>query len=241
MPAEQSPRSIGTTPTFPIHINRSSPLLIAGGLAMQPVRIIGYRQRPSGNGLHAVAPRAGCFPGVMSRQSPVPATTLVGRTDLNRLDNRNPMSTAFLRCARTYMSGAAIGSKRITTGAHRIEIRRGRKQAVEEHRGEVRGDTRSRSRDARLGPAFRQSSGTRTMAFAWCETRKASFDSQRGETQVSKRDLGHPPIPGGGHACFYGGPPPPPPPAEAPPPPPPPPLEPPPPPCEPPPPPPPPP
>ena len=170
-PAEQSLRRIGTTPTSPIRSNRSSPfrgstpLLIARGLAMQPGHIIGYRQRPSGNGLRAVAPRAGCFPGVMSRQSNVPATTLVGRTDPNKWDSRHPMLTAFLRCARTYMSGAAIGFKPITTEAHQIEIRKERKQAPEKHRVEVRGGTRSRSRDARLAPAFRLSSSTRTMAF----------------------------------------------------------------------------
>ena len=123
-----------------------------------------------GTGCARWCSRARCSPGVMIRQCPVLATTLVGRTDLKRSDNRIPILTAFLRCARTYMSGVAIGSERITTGAHRRGIRRGRKRGTERPRGEVRGDTRSRSRDARLAPAFRQNSSTRTMAFGWCET-----------------------------------------------------------------------
>ena len=179
MPAERCPRRFGTMPTSPIPSNQSWPfrgstrLLTVRGSVRRPARTTGYRQRLSGNELRAVAPKAECSPGVTIRQCPVPATMLVGRTDLNRSDNRNPMLTGFLRCAKTYMSGVAIGLQPTTTKAHRIEIRRGRKRAPEKLRVEVLGGTRSRSRDARLAPAFRQNSNTRTMAFGSCETNDA--------------------------------------------------------------------
>jgi hypothetical protein len=80
-------------------------------------------------------------------------------------DNQSGMVTAYLRCARTYMSGVAIGSGPTTIRFHRIGIRRGRKRAPEKRRAEVPGGTRSRSHDVRHVPAFRRNSNTPIMAF----------------------------------------------------------------------------
>src|ERR1700677_1895467 len=103
----------------------------------------------------------------MIRRHPVLATILVGRPVLSRSDNQSRTLTEYLRCVRTYTSGAAIGSRPTTIRFPLIEIRGGLKRAAEKHHAEVLGGTKSRSHDVRPVPAFRRNSNTLIMAFGW--------------------------------------------------------------------------
>jgi hypothetical protein len=95
------------------------------------------------------------------------ATMIVGRRVLSRLENQTRMLTAYSICARTYMSGVAIGSRPITTRFHLSGIRADRKRAAEKHPAEGPGVTTSRSHDVQHVPAFHQNSNTLIMAFGW--------------------------------------------------------------------------
>ena len=122
---------------------------------------------------HAAVRRKSYSPGEMLHRCPVVTTMLVGRADRNRSHNRSRMPTVYLKCARTYTSGAVIGSRPATTAFHRIEIRRARKQPAEKPLAEAPGGTRSRSHDVRRAPAFRRNSSTRTMVFGLFATESA--------------------------------------------------------------------
>ncbi len=163
----------GATPTSVILSSRwsqfpgSTALLIAIGFPRSPARIIGYRQKPSGKGRREAAPRAWPFLGGMIRRRPALAIMLVGRVVLSLSENQSQTLTAYLRCARTFTSGVAIGSQPATTRFPRIGIRGDRKRAAEKHRAADPGGTRSRSLDVRHVPAFLRNSNTPIMAFAW--------------------------------------------------------------------------
>ncbi len=105
--------------------------------------------------------------GVMIRRCPALATMLVGRPALSQSENQSRTVTAYLRCARTFMNGVAIGTPPTTIRFPLIGIRRDRMRAAEKHRAADPGGTRSRSLDVRHVPAFRRNSNTLTMAFAW--------------------------------------------------------------------------
>ena len=104
-------------------------------------------------------------PGEMLHRCLVVTTMLVGRADRNRSHNRSRMPTVYSKCARTFTSGAVIGSLPATIAFHRIEIRRARKQLAERPLAEAPGGTRSRSHVVQRAPAFHRNSSTRTTVF----------------------------------------------------------------------------
>ena len=101
----------------------------------------------------------------MIRRIHVPPTTVVGRPALSQLDNHNRMLTAYSKCVRTYMSGAATGSGPTTMRFRLIGIRKDPKRAKEKRRAEAPGGTKSRFHVARHVPASRRNSNTLITAF----------------------------------------------------------------------------
>ena len=142
-------------------------------------RNIGYPRKRSGNGLRAAPPRGWPSPGAMSRRHPVLATRTAGRLDRSRSDDRSRMPTVYLRCARTFMSGAAIGSQLATMRSRLSGIRGDRKRAAEKHREEAPGGITSRSHDVRPVPAFHRNLNTQTMVFVWPATPFATHNTER--------------------------------------------------------------
>ena len=94
-------------------------------------------------------------------------------------DNPSRMITAYLRCARTSMSGVAIGSPPTTIRFPRIGIHRGRKRACGKPRAEAPGGITSRSLDVRRVPAFRRNSNTLIMGFGWFAMSFAKQNSEK--------------------------------------------------------------
>src|SRR5215475_12513872 len=137
----------------------------ARGFPRLPARTIGCQQKPSGSGPHEGVPRQCCSHGAMIRHNLVPSTKIAGRLAPSLSGNHSRIVTAYLRCARTCMSGVVTGSTPATIQSHLSGIHEDRKKASEKRRAEDPGGTTSRSHDVRRGPASRRNSNTLIMAF----------------------------------------------------------------------------